>query len=393
MLAAVVGWSALAQEEPPEWLVALGLEGLELPAPPWPVPNYPIVTVPLGGVAPTLDGRIDLAGEWHDAVAVTGFHHRNLHALAHPAAQPLVLLKVDQEHLYVAMRSPIHPRGAQLRAFERVRGALEGILAGDHAIVEVLPLASRRPAVLERTGSLALAWNPIGTFADLHVGIHPGGMGQESWISGAQIADQVDAEFWQTEIRLPLAQFKSGNLAREIELPPRSGQYWSFGIARRFGRAGHNLFSTWVDDQTVFLQPYADQAGAWQRRAMLRFAEAAVAVQVRDLGDTTAGQFDIDLHFHNPGATDRELTVDICLQRLDGSRAWEHQQTVTVPAGGQANGGEWRHAGEIDLRGSRLFIRIVQDDGQLLHLTPGLPLVRFDDDLRTQYFRSLEMIR
>jgi hypothetical protein len=44
-------------------------------------------------------------------------------------------------------------------------------------------------------------------------------------------------------------------------------------------------------------------------------------------------------------------------------------------------------------RGNHFFLKITQDDGTLLYITPGMPLLCFDDSLRAQYNRSLEILR
>lgn len=374
-----LGWAADVTNTPPP------------PPPPWKTPTYPILTLGLGGTPVTIDGVIDLEGEWRDAAMLTGFFQKDLSAVAPVEGQVRFLLKMDAEFLYAAFQCPFYPAGSQLTSFEKQPDGTEGIMAGDHVALELLPVKIRDDArIATSMGSFTLLWNALDTLSDQHLNQGPGQPGLE-WSSRATVRSRVTKTCWETELKLPLASLPDGVAKDYIKLPPQAGDYWSLGAARRFGRTGGNLFSTWDN------HPLTTQAGSgesiWADKPMIRFAEKPVAVQLRELGDLAAGRLETDISLFNPDSAAHRVTVELYAQNSQGGKQWAGSETVTVEPGKRVTVPPFKALLGTEPSGSRLFIRIMQDGDRILYLTPGLALVRLDEVNREQYRRSLEILR
>ncbi len=361
-----------------------------LPPPPWKVPAYPILGVGIGGSPVTVDGVIDLEGEWKDAAVLTGFFQKDLNAVAPAEGQLRFLLKVDAQFLYAAFLCPIYPAGAELTSFEKQPDGVEGIMAGDHVALELLPVKTRDAGRIASAGSFTLLWNALDTLSDQHVNRAPGQPGLE-WSSGATVRSRMTKTAWETEIKLPLASLPDLVAKDYITLPPKAGDYWSLGAARRFGRSGGNLFITW--DNTPLTVQAAPGENAWAGKPMIRFTDKAVAVQVFELGDLAAGQLDTDIRLFNPDTAAHRVTVELHVQSSQGEKLWAGSETVDAAPGKTITVPHFKTTLKTEPSGSLIFIRIMQDGDRILYLTPGLALVRMDETTRSQYRRSLEILR
>jgi hypothetical protein len=363
------------------------------PPPPWRVPPYPIVSLPLTERPPVIDGRIGFDDEWRDAVVLTGCYQKDLDALAPPQAQMVFLLKLDRKCLYVAARSPIFPKGSRLRAFEKRPDHPPEIMAGDHFALEVLPLPAKDLEHLKASGHFGFLWNSLGTLSDQHYNSHPGQAGLE-WDSAADLKNSVSAEAWETEISVPLERFRSATMAKHLSLPPKGGDSWGLRIARRFGEAGENLSTTWDNADLVIRNPdFQAVPAALSLMGRLKIADAGVAVQVKDLGDLVAGSVKTNIRLFNTDKARHSVTVAIHIQDSKGKELWSGTVTTAVGPGEAAACPVMAGNPAVEARGSLMFIRILEDDKTTLYVTPGLALVKFDDSTWNQYIRSLEVLR
>ena len=372
---------------------AAGAEEQKPPPPPWRVPPYPILSVPLGGERPTIDGKVDLAHEWRDAVVMSGCFQRDLDALAPPQAQLQFLLKLDQEFFSVGARSPVFPEGSALRSFEKRPDHLQEIMQGDHFALELLPLSGRDLDRLRAAGHFAYVWNSLGTLGDFHYNGHPGQRGLE-WDSNASVKNRVSGEAWETEIRIPLARLKNLTMARHVSLPPKAGDVWGLRVARRFGEAGGNLFSTWDNaDLAIGARDFGKVPKALSLMPRIRIRDGGVAVQLLSLGNLADGKLKTDIRLYNAGEAEHSVTVSLHIQSSKGTKIWSGTETVKVGPSASVAVPAMEAEPDIEERGSRLFIKIIQGDREVLYITPGIALVRFNKATWTQYLRSLEVLR
>ena len=343
--------------------------------------------------APVIDGKVNFDTEWRDAVVLTGCYQRDLDALAPLQAQLVFLIKLDKQFLYVAAGSPVFPTGSELRAFEKRPDHAAGIMAGDHMAVEVLPLPGMNLGRLQSAGHFAFLWNSLGTLSDQHFNGHPGQKGLE-WNSRAEVRDTVSADTWETEIKIPVDSFRNATMAKHVSLPPKAGDVWALGVARRFGEAGENLFTTWTNaDLVIRTADFGKVPQALAVMGRLKIAERGVAIQLRDLGRLADGKIKTDIRFHNSDRVERSVTVTMHIQDDKGAKLWAGSKTAKVGAGQSATCPAFTANPPVQERGSRLFIKIVQGTDRLLYITPGLALVNFDDATWKQYIRSLEVLR
>ncbi|MBF0244599.1 MAG: hypothetical protein HQL31_04945 [Planctomycetes bacterium] len=362
------------------------------PPPPWKVPGYPILGMRSGAQPPVLDGKVDLDKEWRDACVLSGFYQRDLNGIAPPQTQGQFLLKLNADYLYVAARTPIHPQGKQLRVSEKRPDNIEGVIQGDYMAVEILPVKSRNLATFGKAGSFSLLWNALGTLADIYVDTNLARTEIE-WTSGAKLANSVSASSWDTELQLPLKSLLHKQAAALAAIPPKAGDYWSIGLARLFGSTGTGLFTTWVNHPLVTQKKDAsEQTGLWLKRGMIKFYDDCVSVQIRDLGDLSKGELATDIAFFNPDSEDRSVSIDLFIQDSEGKKLWAESKTLLAKAGVLTVCPAMKQKVAYESRGSLLFIKIMQDD-KILYLTPGLALLNFDDSLRAQFQRSLEILR
>jgi len=362
--------------------------------PPWRAPPYPIVSLPITQQAPTIDGKVGFDEEWRDAVALTGCYQRDLDAIAPPQSQLVFLLKLGKEDLYVGAQSPVFPKGSGLRAFEKRPDHLAEIMGGDHMALEVLPLPGRNLERLNVSGHFAFVWNSLGTLSDQHYNSHPGQPGLE-WTSKAEVRNRVTEDMWETEMRIPLERFKNATMARYLSLPPKGGSLWGLRIARRFGEDGANLFATWDNADLVIRSPkFNEVPKALSQLGRLKIVDAGVAVQLRSLGDLANGKLKTLGRLTNTDQTAaHSVTVMLHVQDSKGAKLWSAEETVKVAAGDSVPCPTIETELDLEPRGSRLFIKIVQDGKKTLYITPGLALIKFDASNWKQYVRSLEVLR
>jgi hypothetical protein len=267
-------------------------------------------------------------------------------------------------------------------------------MSGDHMVFELLPVRTRDPERIGVTGSFTLLWNPLDTLSDQHLNAHPGQEGLE-WSSGARVASRITSNAWETELELPLKHLPDVAAKPYVELPPKAGDYWSAGVARRFGKAGENLFATWDNSSlTVQESGMGAQCRAWTRKPVLRFADGGLALQVLDLGNLPESQLHTDIRLYNrdPSA-EHTATLDAHVQDSKGRKLWAQSQTVKVPPGQRVVCPPFKAQLKIEPRGSLLYLRATQDGEKPLFDSSALELVRFDDVTRQQFRRSIEVLR
>ena len=68
----------------------------------------PTFTVPFAPKPPTIDGTVN-DDEWHDALSINAFQTTEGNVSSRPTT---VWMTWDEDHFYIAMRSPLASRGA-----------------------------------------------------------------------------------------------------------------------------------------------------------------------------------------------------------------------------------------------------------------------------------------
>lgn len=360
------------------------------------------MAAPKAVIEPVIDGVID-PEEWSDALQLGLFYHAELVTLAPEEIATVLYLKWDDEALYVAMRGKLYPEGTSVRAAERRYGASDGIIQGDHAFFELFPLADRSTGNVSRTGSFTWLWNPLGAFSDHHLNIQPGQRGGD-WISDATLANRVTETHWESEMRIPLENLKSQNITRQIKLPPSHGDSWSFHAARRFGRHGDGIDLATTPERSVFThRNSSDWAEAWATLPALRLSNSAVALHLETLGDLTRGLLEPVWSFHNSSDREASVSIDLVIRDSEGETVFEFAESVNVPAGETVVGpviaekltlepsGMMQNGGDTDT--ASVFLRIRDDQGNFLYIGPPAPFFVFNDLLRTQFQRALQILR
>jgi hypothetical protein len=361
-----------------------------------PAASYPYVALsPAEKVTPVkLDGIIQPDGEWGDAVVLSGFTQRDLELIAPLPSQPVVFIKVDAENLYVAMRSPVGPKGTEeLRAFEKKRDAWKGIMEGDHAVLELAPVSSRSREKLSDLGYFRLVWNAVGGLSDRHRDFAPGQKGL-GWSSGTQLASTVSGGHWDAELKVPLENLLSYVYERRNAIPPKHRTYWSFSVARRFGEEGGNLFSTW--DGTQLLEDAGGYPGRYDlmaEKAMLRFIRGAVHTRIHTLGPISDGRFQPRFSFHNPDEEPHTVQVAARITSRDNGPVYQHVEELKVPPGATATAEGFKAELTPEMGKLHLQIRVRQDARWTICSTPPMPLRTFDQELKEQYLRSMRLLR
>ncbi|MCF7854347.1 MAG: DUF6067 family protein [Candidatus Pacebacteria bacterium] len=153
---------------------------------------------------PVIDGQYS-DREWQHAAALTGFGVHGRGRLAY--RQSHVWIGYDDRTMYLAVKSPVYPKGRRLVSLRQRR---DGGFYGDDAIEVLLD-----PFGGKHTGSIPYFYF-IGNSAGIicHDSREMPGIGQSemTWNGTWQFANNVDDDWWTAEVSIPLNELDVKNI-------------------------------------------------------------------------------------------------------------------------------------------------------------------------------------
>jgi hypothetical protein len=266
------------------------------------------LAVPRVRTPPVVDGVIN-AAEWKDASAVTGLSNFKNNSLAPEIQQSVWWFGFDDDHLYVAVRSPVPPGGG-LVAIAKKSYVASGrdILFDDHIELQFIP--SSNPITGTTRGFYKWAINPRDTVAECHM-VPREGLVKDDWRSGFTYKSRLTDQAWDIEMAIPV----KGMGVDKLE----SGMEWLTWFAR-CSDPGGAFFFAW--------EPVAYKTFA--RFPLLRFDETAPAVQFLQLGGIMRGDLDMRLRMAGPPAGEVNVTVNVAVQDGAGRTILDEKQDVVL---------------------------------------------------------------
>jgi hypothetical protein len=278
--------------------------------------DTPILRVPYTTQPPTIDGTME-AGEWEDASALSSFWYdftqANFRFLAPIQTQLQVYAAFDDEHLYIAYKSPVWPTGTWLRArgrFSDVLGhPLYGVLWDDHVEIEFRPYHDVAKAF--RLGLLRWDINPINTVVDWNW--TPGHGTEKKWQSRAKVRCRVTREHWIIEMAAPLEALvthgykgtdEHGNPL--VKLPPPDGTAYRCWFTRGIGGNGgfFNVFDAHIWNTT---------------KTKMVFDRRAVSFQINELGPIMEDKIDVHLTMKNHSRRSQTVRLGFFVENPAGT--------------------------------------------------------------------------
>ena len=176
----------------------------------------PEFTVPYAAKPPNIDGKIE-DDEWHDALSVNAFQTTDGNVSARPTT---VWMTWDEDHFYIAMRSPLRP-GERVMQAQREVGRDNEKTVFDDAYEIFLDFGTRSPdgeiVFFQYLGNVAGSKYDV-MFEPTVGNSRPG------WESGWRPKNRVtpDGKFWEMEIAIPRASvyqnepLKDGQVVRGL---------------------------------------------------------------------------------------------------------------------------------------------------------------------------------
>jgi len=277
--------------------------------------SLPIITITKAKVPPVIDGKME-PGEWQQAAGVTGF--LDLYGNLVPQ-QTFVYVTYDDEKLYLAFQYPF-PSNIKLKSTIKER---DGSVAMDDAI-EVW-LNPGKGIYYQFLG------NSIGTMEDYrYIKGKPDRTWNGNWEFKSRVEDSGETaggiltfarKIWTAEIAI---SFKDLGVTT-----PRDGETWRINFNRdivsRAGKEGPH-WTTWSDIGGRFNNP--------SRFGYLIFRNSSPVVQVKSIGDLSAGDIRLAGEVNNFTATPAKLSAHLLVvSRKEGKKVIDRSSSLTVAPG------------------------------------------------------------
>ncbi len=226
---------------------------------------------------PTIDGVIH-DEEWKDALALTGvlsWHEGH----TYNARQVLFWITWDDEHFYIAMRSPNLP-GEKLRRAVRVAYHDEGDIVFDDTMELYFYPQSYRQKI---DGFYQLLINSVNRVYDCK---RCPSIGQDfyAWTANWPLKNRItpDGKYWEAEIAVNIKDMEAPG-------PMKAGDRWGILPARNFASPSWQQVALWT--ASYFIPDGYPQ---------MTLATDIPVVQCRDFGDVLHGDIHPDLRIANP---------------------------------------------------------------------------------------------
>ena len=302
----------------------------------------------------TIDGRME-ADEWSGAVQTTGFVDIDQKVAA--STPTYARLTYDDEHLYVAVRSPWPEeiRSKLHRPVERT-----AVLSRDRYLFDSDVNSDDSIELQFRPGGDSGNWYRMAVNGyDVHYDymVEPGGRVHLDWNPKWQTASTVDGNGWYVEIRIPFSELAEGDRT--------PGEQWQLNVIRNWRATRH-----------MSNNPPRPMRDAWcatsaSATAPVRFAKLGDPyANLLDWGHPADGQIYVNARVDFPAESARP--VRMALTSDSGEVA--HEQTI------QPEGGElpaiYLKQKVVDLATTRvqLLIREADSDKPLLRsVVPTAP--------------------
>ncbi|MBI2194492.1 MAG: hypothetical protein HYU36_21145 [Planctomycetes bacterium] len=277
--------------------------------------DTPIFRIPMMRAPPQIDGKME-GKEWEDSSAFSAFWYdynmSDFRYLAPAETQVQVSAAFDQEHLYLAYRSPVYPASTWMKARARfpdvIAHPLYGLQWDDHIELEIRPYHDAT-----RGYTLGLfKWfvNPIGTYSDQLWTLQAGeGM---KWKSAAKVRCGVTPQEWTIEIAIPLQAMKTDLYAGNEEngqplvvLPPPDETGFRVWFTRGIGGNGEffNCFDKHVWNTT---------------KTKMILDSQAPSFQVNDLGPLMDDHIDLTVTAKNHNTRSETVRVGFFVESAGG---------------------------------------------------------------------------
>ncbi len=271
--------------------------------------------LPKTSVPPVIDGVINDA-EWKDAVAVTGevnVHEGNNYSIR----QVTYWLTWDEQHLYVAMRSPLLP-GEKLHRAVRGRARNDGDLVFDDTL-EMYFYPKSYPQHI--TAFYQLLINSVNRI--INTKICPTiGQNFPDWTPDCRMESRVtpDDKYWEAEFVMNVASM-------EVSKPMQEGENWSILLARNFTSPG------WIQASL----PETPGTGYFEPQGYPQFTLAAniPAVKCTDFGDILRGHLAPAVTIVNPTANTTSVHYVLSVLQNNATVASANADVTLAPGAQQ----------------------------------------------------------
>jgi len=277
--------------------------------------SLPVITITKTNVPPVIDGKME-PGEWQQAAGVSGFLDLSGNLVPH---QTFVYVTYDDKKLYFAFRYSFSSR-VKLKSTVKER---DGSVARDDAI-EVW-LNPGKGVYYQFLG------NSIGTIQDLR---YSQGAADVTWNGNWEFKSKVEdsgetaggiltfaRKIWTAEISIPF---------KDLGVPtPHDGDTWRVNFNRDIvSRAEKEEphWTTWSNIKGKFNNP--------TRFGYLIFRNSSPVVQVKSLGDLSAGDIRLNGQVSNFTSTPANLTTHLLVvSQKEGKEVINRTYPLSIASG------------------------------------------------------------
>ncbi|NQU40115.1 MAG: hypothetical protein HQ523_09195 [Lentisphaerae bacterium] len=316
--------------------VTLGLTSLTaIAANPNRAAQVPQAQIPLLTTPPVIDGRIE-PGEW-DTLRVHGLVSGR-YGLVDPREGDF-WVGADAQHLYLALRTEIHPHQALLTRAQHAPQVTK-----DDSVEFWIDPYPQSTATTARY--YQLMFNSAGI--SHQAAFDRAGQPDNTWRSRYQLAQQQIDGFWHFEIAIELDSFKAA--VEPLATP------WRMRIIR-------NWKMPWVQ------AGWSPQVSAFSDRdsmALVAFDPAAPVVQQLAYRDAAAGKVLMTFRLKNPSAKPQAITCTFGHNEIDQPRHFHTEDVLLAPGAEETVSYERDVAGEGRYQGVS-EVRISSPDDQTVY--------------------------
>ena len=304
--------------------------------------QHPTLRVPRLKEPPKLDGKLG-AGEWDGASAIAGLVNHGLGgALAPQPQQVTFYLAYDDAHLYLAMHSP-NPPGKYPVAWcgEPDNYAIH---QDDHIEWQICK-HDRAKAKKRGFGFYKVFVNPLGTQFDQQLYSAKGT--DNRWSTGGETRCSITPEAWQLEMSISLKNLGEESL---------DGRSYVMHIVRADPGNQNLAYLAWAPGGWL----------AWDGFGEAVFAPEAPAVQLRSVGELTAGHLDAKLVVRASGKA-LDVSTRVRVTNAAGKELFTQTRTLEVKPQRSAESRFQKRDLPLSDKGNHLWIEARAGDKLLYH--------------------------